>query len=143
MNVDKTHKLIRQYTVTDAAVHASQALEAVLLPADAGRDAWADSASLSEAIEEDLTTTGRRSRIQQKGYRNQPLTERQQHGNRCRTRIRACVEQIFGYQVTAMGGNLIRTVGLVRARLKIRLENLTYNFQRYLILSAPTKRQVA
>ena len=37
VNVDKKHKLIRQYAVTDAAVHDSQVLEAVLLPAEAGR----------------------------------------------------------------------------------------------------------
>ncbi|MDR4485584.1 MAG: IS5 family transposase [Nitrospirales bacterium] len=143
VNVDKTHKLIRQYTVTNAAVHDSQVLKAVLLPAEAGRDVWADSAYWSDAIEAHLTTTGLRSKIQQKGYRNQPLTERQKHGNRRRARIRARVEHVFGHQVTAMGGNLIRTVGLVRARLKIGLKNLTYNFQRFLLLSAPPKRQVA
>ena len=32
VNVDKQHKLIRRYTVTNAAVHDSQALEAVLQP---------------------------------------------------------------------------------------------------------------
>ena len=67
----------------------------------------------------------------------------QQHGhNRARSRIRARLEHVFGHQVTAMGGKLIRTIGLVRARLKIGLKNLTYNFQRFLILSALPKRQV-
>ena len=66
-----------------------------------------------------------------------------QHGhNRARSRIRARVEHVFGHQVTAMGGKLIRMIGLVRARLKIGLKNLTYNFQRFLILSALPKRQV-
>jgi len=143
VNVDKQHKLIRQYTVTDAAVHDSQVLEDVLLPAEAGRDVWADSAYRSDAIEAHLKATGLRSKIHRKGYRNKPLTAQQKAYNLGRSRIRARVEHVFGHQVTAMGGKLIRTVGLVRARLKIGLKNLTYNFQRFLILSAPPKRQVA
>jgi len=38
VNVDKKHKLIRRYAVTDAAVHDSQVLEEVLQPQTAGRD---------------------------------------------------------------------------------------------------------
>lgn len=44
VNVDKTPKLIRRHTVTEAAVHDSQDLADVLLPAEAGREIWADSA---------------------------------------------------------------------------------------------------
>ena len=143
VNVDKQHKLIRQYTVTDAAVHDSQVLENVLLPVAAGRNVWADSAYRSEEIEARLKARHLRSKIHRKGYRQTPLTAQQQAHNRCRSRIRARVEHVFGHQVTAMGGKLIRTVGLVRTRLKIGLKNLTYNFQRFLILSAPPKRQVA
>lgn len=143
VNVDKKHKLIRQYTVTDAAVHDSQVLEEVLLPAEAGRDVWADSAYRSDAIEAHLNTTGLRSKIHRKGYRHKPLTAQQKAHNRCRSRIRARVEHVFGHQVTAMGGKLIRTVGLVRARLKIGMKNLTYNFHRFLLLAAPRKTQMA
>jgi len=134
---DTTHKRIRQYTVTDAAVHDSQMLEEVLLPAEAGRDIWADPAYRSEAMEAHLKAKPLRSKIPHKGYRNKPLTVRQQAYNRNRSRIRARVEHVFGHQVTALSGKLIRTVGLVRARLKIGRKNLTYNFQRFLVLAAP------
>ncbi|WP_342349627.1 IS5 family transposase [uncultured Nitrospira sp.] len=143
VNVDKQHKLIRQYTVTDAAVHDSQVLEKVLLPVTAGRNVWADSAYRSAEIEAQLKARRLQSKIHWKGYRQTPLTAQQQAHNRCRSRIRARVEHVFGHQVTAMGGKLIRTVGLVRARLKIGMKNLTYNFHRYLILSIPQKAQVA
>jgi IS5 family transposase len=143
VNVDKTHKLIRQYTVTDAAVHDSQVLEEVLLPAEAGREIWADSAYRSEEIEAQLKVRHLRSKIHCKGYRNKPLTTQQQAHNRGRSRIRARVEHVFGHQVTAMGGKLVRTIGLVRARLKIGMKNLTYNFHRFLVLSAPKKALVA
>ncbi|MDH5574188.1 MAG: IS5 family transposase [Nitrospirota bacterium] len=142
VNVDKNHKLIRQYAVTDAAVHDSQVLAAVLLPAEAGRDIWADSAYRSEEIEAQLQVRHLRSKIHRKGYRNQPLTTRQKAYNQGRSRIRARVEHVFGHQVTAMGGKLVRTIGLIRARLKIGMKNLTYNFHRYLILSVPQKAQV-
>ena len=143
VNVDKQHKLIRQYTVTDAAVHDSQVLErSAACPRRLDGDVWADSAYRSEEIEAQLKARHLRSKIHRKGYRNKPLTAQQQAHNRCRSRIRARVEHVFGHQVTAMGGKLIRTVGLVRARLKIGLKNLTYNFQRFLILASPPKRQV-
>ena len=62
VNVDKQHKLIRQYTVTDAAVHDSQVLENVLLPVAAGRNVWADSAYRSEEIEARLKARHLRSK---------------------------------------------------------------------------------
>ena len=103
---------------------------------------WADAAYRSDAIEAHLQTTGLHSKIQRKGYRNKPLTAQQNIHNWSRSRIRARVEHVFGHQVTAMGGKLIRTVGLVRARLKIGMKNLTYNFHRFLVLSASRKAQV-
>jgi len=143
VNVDKKHKLIRQYAVTDAAVHDSQVLEGVLLPAEAGRDVWADSAYRSEEIETQLKAKRLRSKIHYKGARNKALTAQQHTRNRGRSRIRARVEHVFGHQVTAMGGKLIRTIGLLRARAKIGLKNLTYNFQRFLVLTRPRKVQSA
>ena len=95
VNVDKQHKLIRQYTVTDAAVHDSQVLENVLLPVAAGRNVWADSAYRSEEIEARLKARHLRSKIHRKGYRQTPLTAQQQAHNRRRSRIRARAVAIF------------------------------------------------
>ena len=33
-----------------------------------------------------------------------------------------------------MGGKMVRTIGLARARTKIGLQNLTYNMQRFIYL---------
>jgi IS5 family transposase len=139
VNVDKRHKLIRRYTVTDAAVHASQVLEEVLQSKAAGRDVWADAAYRSEEIEIQLKKRKLRSRIQYKGYRDKPLTAKQTQTNQRRSRIRARVEHVFGHHVMAMGGKLIRTIGRVRAVAKIGLKNLTYNFQRFLVLTAAAR----
>ena len=141
VNVDKQHKLIRQYAVTDAAAHDSQVLEDVLLPAEAGREIWADSAYRSAEIETQLKAKRLHSKIHHKAARNKPLTAQQKTHNHARSRIRARVEHVFGHQVTAMGGKLIRTIGLLRATVKIGLKNLTYNMHRFLILTRPRKMQ--
>ena len=43
--------------------------------------------------------------------------------------MRARVEHVFGAQA-AMGGHLVRTIGLQRAKVKIGLMNLVYNMMR-------------
>jgi IS5 family transposase len=54
INVDKEHKLIRCYVVTDASVHDSQVFDEVLDGENSGRSVWADSAYRSEAREQQL-----------------------------------------------------------------------------------------
>lgn len=143
VNVDKQHQLIRRYTVTDAAVHDSQVLKEVLQNKAAGRDVWGDAAYRSEEIDPQLKKRKLRSKIQYKAYRDKPLTAKQIQINQHRSGIRARVEHVFGQQVTAMGGKLIRTIGRVRACAKIGLKNLTYNFQRFLVLRPAVRRQPA
>ncbi len=143
VNVDKQHKLIRRYAVTAAAVHDSQVLKDVLQAKGAGRDVWADAAYRSEEIEDQLKKRKLRSKIHYKGYRDKLLTTQQKAANQDRSRIRARVEHIFGHHVTAMQGKLIRTIGRVWAHAKIGLKNLTYNFQRFLVLTTSARGQVA
>lgn len=82
-----------------------------------------------------------RGKIHYKGSRNKALTAQQHTRNRARSRIRARVEHVFGHQVTAMGGKLICTIDLLRARTKIGFKNLSYNLQQFLILTMPRKIQ--
>ncbi len=44
--------------------------------------------------------------------------------------MRVRVEHIFGAQTNDMGGTLVRTIGLVRAKAKIGMKNLAYNMRR-------------
>src|SRR3954468_24651954 len=46
----------------------------------------------------------------------------------------ARVEHVFGHQHTSMGGKIVRTIGLVRAKAKIGLMNLVYNISRLALL---------
>jgi IS5 family transposase len=134
INVDRRYKLVRHYTVTDAARADSQELDALLDPANTARDVWADSAYRSAETEDKLAEQHFRSRIHRRARRNRPLSEREEKGNTARSRIRARVEHVFGHRVTSMGGKLVRTIGIVRAKVKIGLQNLTYNMQRFVCL---------
>jgi hypothetical protein len=45
-------------------------------------------------------------------------------------RTRARVEHVFGHQQNSMGGKIVRTIGIARARFKIGMMNLGYNIRR-------------
>ena len=62
------------------------------------------------------------------------MSAREQQGNATRWRVRARVEHVFGHQATAMGGKLVRTIGLVRAKMKIGMQNLIHNMSRFVHL---------
>ena len=81
VNVDRRHKLVRRYQVTDAAVHDSQVVEDILDADNTASDVWADSAYRSAEIEAKLGEKGLKSRIHRKGHRNKPLNEREKRGN--------------------------------------------------------------
>ena len=130
MNVDRKHKLIRRYQVSDAALHDSQAVEGLLMGGNTASGVWADSAYRSEEIEAKLKAKGLTSRIHRKGKRGTPLSERAKQGNRTKSSVRVRVEHVFGAQTNDMGGTLVRTIGLVRAKAKIGMKNLAYNIRR-------------
>ena len=130
VNADKTHKLIWDYEVTDAAVHDSRVLETLLDKANTSKDVFADSAYRSAEAEKKLAARGFRSRICVRGTRGRPLSKAKAAANRAKSRIRARIEHVFGAQETAPGGRLVRTIGMVRARVKIGLQNLAYNIRR-------------
>ena len=98
VNIDRRHKLVRRYQVTDAAVHDSQVIEDVLDPDNTASHVWADSAYRSAQIEAKLADKGLKSRIHRKGHRNKPLTNREMQGNKTRSTVRARVEHVFGAQ---------------------------------------------
>ena len=137
INVDKDHKLIRRYAVTDASVHDSQVFDEMLDEENSGRSIWADAAYRSEAREQQLREQGYKSRIHRKGNSRRGLNKQEQSTNHRRSKIRARVEHVFGDQRTRQGSILVRTKGKVRAAVKIGLMNLTYNMRRLEFLLRP------
>lgn len=135
IEVDVEHKLIREYEVTPASTHDSQVFEELLDEANTSRDVWADSAYGGQAHRELLSERGFRGHLQRKGCRHKKLTEREKHGNYTRSKTRCRVEHIFGVQAQRAGCLIVRTIGLLRAKVKIGLRNLAYNIDRYSLLA--------
>ena len=130
ISIDRTHKFVRRYTVTDAAQHDSRAFEEVLDCNNSSADVWADSAYRSAEADAMLKEYGLRNHLHRRATRGHKLSERQRAANTVRSRVRARVEHVFGHQTTAMGAKLVRTIGLARARMKIGMMNLAYNISR-------------
>ena len=81
-----------------------------------------------------LKARGFRSRIHRRAHRNHPLSDAQTRANRAKSRIRARIEHVFGAQQVSAGGRIVRTIGIVRARAKIGLQNFAYNIRRLMTL---------
>ena len=130
VNVEHTHKLIRRYHVSDVGVHNSQAVDALLTRGSTGSGVWADAAYRSAEIETALKARQLTSHIHRKGKRGKPLTEQAQNSNRTKSTVRVRVEHGFGAQANDMGGPLVRTIGLVRAKARIGMKNLACSKRR-------------
>ncbi len=133
INADQSNKLIQSFAVSHAAVHDSQVFDELLdQTSDADgrkRPIYADSAYRSEDQENKLAADGFESQIHERGTRCHPLTDEQKASNRIKSQTRARVEHVFGAQ-HEMGGHIVRTIGLARARVKIGMMNLVYNMKR-------------
>ncbi len=133
INADQGNKLVQSYAVTDAAVHDSQVFEELLDQRvdenDNKRAVYADSAYRSEEKEKQLAAAKIQSQICEKGARNHPLSCEQKASNTAKSKVRSRVEHVFGAQ-EQMGGRIVRTIGLLRAKVKIGMMNLVYNMMR-------------
>ena len=134
MNVDAKHKLIRHCEVTDASVHDSRKFNGLLNKSNTSADVYAGSVYRPVAAEAKLKARGLRGRVHQRASRNHALIETQENANHKKRRVRARVEHVFGAQQTSPGGRIVRTVGIVRAKAKIGLQNLVYNMRRFVTM---------
>lgn len=128
IKANRKSKLIECYEVTDASVHDSQAIGALLAEGDG--EVYGDSAYRSKEISARVKEFGIRNRIHERAYRNKPLSQEQIERNRGKSRIRARVEHVFAFLTGTMKADRIRTIGKVRAKRGIGLANLVYNMAR-------------
>jgi len=131
VKVDNKSKLINTYDVTDASVHDSQPIENLLTEKDRGQNLHADSAYTGEKQEEIIEKYGMTNQVNEKGYKNKPLTEEQTAKNKTKSKTRSRVEHVFGFMEQSMNGLCLKSVGIERATAIIGLINLTYNIFRY------------
>ena len=70
--------------------------------------------------------------IHEKGARNHLLCEAARKLNLVKSSIRALLEHVFGCMSMSMRGKLTIKIGLVKIEACWSLNNLTFNFLRYL-----------
>lgn len=134
LSVDVQHRFVRRYAVSAANEHDGQYLQALLDRRQRDQPVYADKAYRSIERVQALRQAGYIERLHHIGHKHRPLTQRQQRTNRGRSSIRARVEHVFGFQENSMGGKFLRCIGLARARLRIGMMNLVYNFMRLIQL---------
>lgn len=131
INADVKHKFVRKYGVTSAEVHDSQHFGELIDEKNDTKKLWADSAYMSETVLLLLLMKMIEANINERAYRNKPLTDEQKAQNRVFSKTRARVEHVFGFMKNSLKADVIRTVGIVRAKSEIGMINLTYNLSRY------------
>jgi len=72
--------------------------------------------------------------MHERAWRGQPLSEAQEAFNKEKSRVRARVEHVFGTMENEMGGILLRSIGMARAKVGVGLMNLAYNLKRIEVL---------
>ena len=128
VGIDREYGFVRRYAVTHAAAHDGAQLGQVLDRENTAASVWADSAYRSKANLVLLAPRGLRAEFQHQKSRGKAMPNIAR-GNANRARIRSHIEHVFAAQKHRLG-LVIRTIGIIRARAKIGLANLTYNFTR-------------
>ena len=130
VNADAKTKLITKFTTSSASVHDSQ--KACELIDHTDKRLYADSAYISQDIENKIWLKGINSYIHERAYRNKPLTFAQETKNHLKSKVRSRVEHIFGFMTNSMNNGLnLKAIGKKRIDSTIALLNLTYNLFRY------------
>ena len=130
INADVEHGFIRDYAVTPAATHDSQALPEWLDITQRGQPLYADSAYRSAATARRCQDHHLIHRVMHKAQRNRPLTAAQKRTNHRWAKTRARVEHVFARIDLFRKGRLLRCTGLARAAVVIGLINFTHNLRR-------------
>lgn len=129
VNVDKRDKFIRKIHISKGSEHDSQHAPYMIDPLNTCRDWFADSAYVGAFVETELTTAGMRPQIQRRGGKGKPLSDCQKRRNSRLAKSRCRVEHVFA-DFKAMGGKMVRSIGLARATLNLQLKGTVYNIRR-------------
>ncbi|MEI6847555.1 MAG: transposase [Chlorobiaceae bacterium] len=105
-----TTKLSSAYAVTDASVHDSQELDALIDKIDAGQKLYGNRAYIGPY--KSIVLCAMTNEIHEKGGRNHLLTDVQRGANQKNSTVRARVEHIFGYSTNNMKALYVRAIGI-------------------------------
>lgn len=124
-------KMILDVFSTTAKVHDAKVVDQYLhFGREGGRLFYADAGYAGKNISEKLEQAGLIPMICEKGYKGKPLTEEQKQSNKELSKVRSRIEHVFGFIEKSLGGSIVRSVGMVRAKFNIALTALVYNMCR-------------
>jgi transposase, IS5 family len=101
LGIDRRHRLIRRWTVADAARHDAALLPELIDPNNTASDVWADTAYRSQANEKFLAGRLLRSQIHRKKPKGKPMPRRTARANARKSR---CVRR----SSTSLPGSRVR-----------------------------------
>jgi len=130
--IDRGFGFIRKWLATDAAAYEGARLrEGLLDKSNTASSVWADTAYRSAANETFMEKNGFRSQVHRKKPKGRSMPDAVRRANAIKSTVRSRVEHVFAEQKDRMG-LFVRTIGIARARVKIGMANLVYNFKRLL-----------
>jgi len=134
ISIDRGFGFVRKWAVTDAAAYEGARLRDGLLDKNnTAAGVWADTAYRSAANEAFMERHGFRSHVHRKKPKGRPMPGAIRRANAAKSKIRARVEHVFAEQKDRME-LFVKTIGIARAKTKIGMANLVYNFKRLLFL---------
>ena len=134
VSIDRGLGFIRKWAATDAAAYEGARLrEGLLDKTNTASSVWADTAYRSAANETFMEKNGFVSRVHRKKPKGKPMPDAVRRANAEKSKVRSRVEHVFAEQKDRMG-LFVRTIGIARAKVKIGMANLVYNFKRLIFL---------
>jgi len=132
ISIDRGFGFVRKWAVTDAAAYEGARLRDGLLDKNnTAAGVWADTAYRSAANEAFIERHGFQSHVHRKKPKGRSMPGAIRRANAAKSKIRARVEHVFAEQKDRME-LFVRTIGIGRAKTKIGMANLVYNFKRLL-----------
>ncbi|WP_249212885.1 IS5 family transposase [Acetobacter thailandicus] len=129
VSIDRKFRFIRKWKTTDAAASDGARLrEGLPDKTNTASTVWADTACRSKASEDFMEKQGVVLKVHRKKPHLKPMPRHIQRSNAGKSVIRSRVRHVFADQ-KSQTGLFIRTVGITRATMRIRLANIVYNMR--------------
>jgi len=134
---DEGTKIIENYETTTASTHDSNVCAELIADETAAQttELLADSGYFGEEISKKIRAKCVKPRIVKRRVRGQKkLTKWQERWNKAIAKRRCTIEHIFG-AIKHFGGDIVRSIGLTRCRIRHGLVFMLYNMKRFCFLT--------
>lgn len=137
VRADEKSKVIENYETTTAKIHDNNVCAELFPDADASQpmELLADAGYFGKNTKQAVKAKGMKPRIMQRRVKGQKeLSKWQERRNHAIAKRRCTIEHIFG-AIKHFGGDIVRSIGLERCRIRHGLVFMLYNMKRFCFLS--------